>query len=190
MTFVVASDLHGSALWTRRLLDVCEAEKASQLVLLGDLLYHGPRNPLPDGYDPPAVTNMLNDAADRIIAIQGNCDAEVDSMVLRFPLARMATVMVDGHRFLCTHGHEFHDGNLPPMAGGDVLLFGHTHLYLAEERDGIFLVNPGSVSLAKQDRPNTFMVYRDDTCVIKDFSGTVMAKLSLPKQGIFNGEWI
>lgn len=179
MALVVASDLHGSAMWTRRLLDACEAEKASQLVLLGDVLYHGPRNPLPDGYDPPEVVRLLNEEAGRIVAIQGNCDSEVDSMVLQFPLFQFASVVVDDRRFLCTHGHRFNDGNLPPMVTGDVLLFGHSHLYLAEERDGIYLVNPGSVSLAKGGNPNSYMVYRNDVCYIKDFSGAVLEALSL-----------
>ncbi|WP_422478493.1 phosphodiesterase [Pleomorphochaeta sp. DL1XJH-081] len=179
MALVVASDLHGSATWTRRLLNACEVEKASQVVLLGDILYHGPRNPLPEGYDPPEVARLLNADAARIVAIRGNCDSEVDSMVLQFPLFDFASVTVDGHRFLCTHGHRFNDQQLPPMVAGDVLLFGHTHIYLAEDRDGLFVLNPGSVSLPKGGRTNTYMVYRNDVCSIKDFSGEVLATLTV-----------
>jgi putative phosphoesterase len=179
MAVVVASDLHGSAHWTRKLLEVCEAEKASQLVLLGDLLYHGPRNPLPEGYDPKAVVELLNPLSARIVAVRGNCDSEVDSMVLRFPLVESAFMVIDGRRFLCTHGHVYNDVDLPSMERGDVLLFGHTHLFLAKESDGVFLVNPGSVSLPKQDRPHTYMVYKNGVCFIKDFFGKVWEALSL-----------
>ncbi|PKL27008.1 MAG: phosphodiesterase [Spirochaetae bacterium HGW-Spirochaetae-2] len=182
MVIVIASDIHGSALWTRRLLDACEAEQASQLLLLGDLLYHGPRNPLPDGYDPKVVVELLNAQAERIIAIRGNCDSEVDSMVLRFPLAESAWIVVDGHRFYCSHGHRYHDGNPPPMASGDTLLFGHTHIHLLQERDGVYFMNPGSVSLPKQDRAHTYMVYGGHECRIKDFNGVVLDSISFPNR--------
>lgn len=180
MAVVIASDLHGSALWTRRLLDMCEAEKASQLVLLGDLLYHGPRNPLPDEYDPPAVVEMLNAWASRIIAVRGNCDSEVDSMVLKFPLVELAALVLDGRRFLCTHGHIFNADNRLPMDDGDILLFGHSHLYLCEKRENVFVINPGSVSLAKEERPNSYMVYKNGTCQIKDFIGNILTSISFP----------
>jgi hypothetical protein len=179
MVWVVASDLHGSLTWTQRLFDACEAEQASHLLLLGDLLYHGPRNPLPDGYDPSEVAELLNRNAESIMAIRGNCDAEVDSMVLNFPLMESAFLMLDNRRFVCTHGHKFNDEQLPPLGAHDVLLFGHTHVYRLEKRDGFFVMNPGSVSLPKLDRPHTYLVYRDGRCSIKDFGGGLLESLEL-----------
>lgn len=179
MTMVIASDIHGSALWTRRLLEACEAEQASQLLLLGDLLYHGPRNPLPEEYDPKEVARLLNSVAEHIIAVRGNCDSEVDAMLLHFPLAESAYVFVDGRRFICTHGHHAGPENTPPMTGGDVLLYGHTHVFGMEERDGLYFLNPGSVSLPKLERPNSFLVYRNGLFQIKDFSGTVLLENNL-----------
>jgi putative phosphoesterase len=183
MTLVIASDIHGSAPWTRRLLDACEAEQASQLLLLGDLLYHGPRNPLPEGYDPKHVAALLNGMAPRIIAVQGNCDAQVDSMLLDFPIVESATVFLDGHRFFCSHGHLLGPGSPPPMAPGDVLLSGHTHLYGIGEKDGRLFMNPGSVSLPKEGRAHTYLVYRDHACSIKDFDGRTLITTLLTSSG-------
>lgn len=180
MTVVIASDIHGSAHWTRRLLESCEAEQASQLLLLGDVLYHGPRNPLPAEYDPKEVSRLLNRWSDRIIAVRGNCDSEVDSMVLEFPLVSSAILFLDGHRFLCTHGHVYGPDNPPPMGANDILLSGHTHLYTQDERDGRFFLNPGSVSLPKEGRAHTYMVYRDHVCTLQQFDGSVVQKIVLP----------
>ena len=182
MAIVIASDIHGSTVWTRRLLDACEAEQASQLLLLGDFLYHGPRNPLPEGYDPKIVAELLNAHAGRIVALRGNCDSEVDAMVLGFPLVETAWVVVDGHRFFCSHGHRFHDKNPPPMEKGDTVVFGHTHVHLLLKRNGVYFMNPGSVSLPKQDRPHTYMVYREHGCHIKDFNGIVLDSIQLQKK--------
>ncbi len=179
MVLVVASDLHGSLIWTQRLVDACEAEKASHLLLLGDLLYHGPRNPLPDSYNPKEVAELLNRNAESIMALRGNCDAEVDSMVLNFPLVESAYLLLDSHRFVCTHGHIYNDERLPPLAQGDILLYGHSHVYCMEKRDGFSVMNPGSVSLPKLDRPHTYLVYRDGLCRIRDFEGNVLETLAL-----------
>ena len=183
MTVVVAADIHGSASWTRRLLEACEAEHASQLLLLGDLLYHGPRNPLPEGYDPKETAMLLNSFADRIMAVRGNCDAEVDSLMLRFPLVESAMLFMDGLRFFCTHGHrsDLSDPSLP--MGYDVLLSGHTHLYAGEKREGRYFFNPGSVSLPKGGNAHSYLVYRDHVCTIKDFSHAVLYSALAEKAG-------
>ena len=179
MTVVIASDLHGSSLWTKRLLRACEAEKASQLLLLGDLLYHGPRNPLPEEYDPKAVVEMLNAWRSKIIAIRGNCDAEVDSMLLQFPLVESALLFLDGHRFYCTHGHHYNPENLPPLAAGDLLLYGHTHLYQMEKQAEIWCLNPGSVALPKNGQAETYMIYRNHECTIKSMDGVEILRQKL-----------
>ena len=159
MKFVIASDIHGSAAWCERLLKAIEKEAPDQVLLLGDLLYHGPRNPLPDGYDPQGVAALLNSIADRIVAVRGNCDSEVDQMVLDFPCLADYALVVDGTTWLyCTHGHVHAPDAPPPLPKGTVFCSGHTHVKTNEVRDGIRFLNPGSVSLPK-DGSNSYAVY-------------------------------
>ena len=161
MKIVIASDIHGSAAWCRKLVDAIEQEQPDQVVLLGDLLYHGPRNPLPDGYAPAEVAAMLNGLADRVTAVRGNCDAEVDQMMLEFPCMADSALVIDGEtRLFCTHGHVFDPEHPPALSEGSLFLSGHTHVKVDEVRDGIRFVNPGSVSLPK-DGTNSFVIYRD-----------------------------
>ncbi len=150
MKFVIASDIHGSAYWCRRLCELVEAEKPDRLLLLGDLLYHGPRNDLPKDYAPKQVIPMLSAYKDIILAVRGNCEAEVDQMVLPFPcLAESAMVFADGLELYLTHGHHANPDALPPLPEGSVFLYGHTHVKLDEVRNGIRCLNPGSVSIPK-----------------------------------------
>ena len=150
MKIVVASDIHGSATWCKRVMDVVEREQPDQVVLLGDLLYHGPRNPLPDGYDPQQVTQMLNSITERIVAVRGNCDSEVDQMVLDFPCLADYALVVDGTtRLFCTHGHALTPASPPKLPEDTVFLSGHTHVKTDEMRNGIRFVNPGSAALPK-----------------------------------------
>lgn len=152
MKLVIASDIHGSATWCRKVVDVIEAEAPDNVVLLGDLLYHGPRNPLPDGYAPAEVADMLNGFADRIVAVRGNCDAEVDQMMLSFPCMADYAIVLDGARQLyCTHGHLHSPDALPPLPAGSAFLYGHFHEKRNETVGGICLFNPGSASLPKDD---------------------------------------
>lgn len=151
MKLFFASDLHGSLPATQKVLDCFEKSGADQLILLGDLLYHGPRNPLPEGYDPKAVAASLNQYASRLISVRGNCDAEVDQMMLNFPcLADYAIVYADGYRFYITHGHLFDSQHLPPLNPGDIFVHGHFHIPMLEEKNGIIIVNPNSAALPKQ----------------------------------------
>ena len=127
MKIMFASDIHGSAYYCRRLLDIYGRSGAGRLVLLGDILYHGPRNDLPKEYAPKEVIAMLNPLKDQIYAVRGNCDTEVDQMVLQFPiLADYALLVLDGKTFYVTHGHVFNQDHLPPMQAGDILVHGHT----------------------------------------------------------------
>ena len=150
MKLLIASDIHGSAYYCRKLMDLMETRRPDKLVLLGDLLYHGPRNDLPRDYCPKEVIPMLSKYADRIIAVRGNCEAEVDQMVLPFPcMAEYAQLIGDGTTFYLTHGHHASPDALPPLATGSVFLSGHTHVKLDEIRGGIRCLNPGSVSIPK-----------------------------------------
>ena len=161
MKLIIASDIHGSAFWCRRLCDLIEEEQPDRILLLGDLLYHGPRNDLPRDYAPKKVIPMLSRYADRIIAVRGNCEAEVDQMVLPFPcMADCAQLDVDGKVFYLTHGHHKSPDNLPDLPVGSVFLSGHTHVKLDEVRNGIRCINPGSVSIPK-DGSHSCLVYEN-----------------------------
>ncbi len=150
MKLVIASDIHGSAYWCSKLCQLVEAEKPDRLVLLGDLLYHGPRNDLPRDYAPKQVIPMLSQYKDIILAVRGNCEAEVDQMVLPFPcMADFSQLYADGVTLYLTHGHHHNPGNLPPLPEGTVFLSGHTHVKIDEICNGIRCLNPGSVSIPK-----------------------------------------
>ena len=150
MKLMFASDIHGSLPVAERVLALFAESGARWLVILGDVLNHGPRNALPEGYAPAQVAERLNSVAERIIAVRGNCDSEVDQMLLHFPItAPWQQVLTEHQRLFLTHGHLYGPANLPPLAAKDVLVYGHTHLPVAEKRDEIFLFNPGSVSIPK-----------------------------------------
>ena len=150
MKLVIASDIHGAAFYCERMLDVVAREKPDALVLLGDLLYHGPRNNLPDDHAPKDVISQLNEVTVPIVAVRGNCEAEVDQMVLDFPCMADYTIIQDGDRqIFCTHGHLFSPEKLPKLAQGSLFLSGHTHVKRDEIIDGIHVFNPGSVGIPK-----------------------------------------
>lgn len=172
MKWLIASDIHGSAYWCERLLAVFKKEKADVLVLLGDILYHGPRNELPMDYNPKKVIAMLNGFANgthdeeekphRILCVRGNCDAEVDQMVLDFPImADYAVIELGGRYAYLTHGHVYGEENPPKLKEGDILIQGHTHIQRCVEKDGILFLNPGSVSIPKGDGYNGCLVFDD-----------------------------
>ena len=166
---VIASDIHGSAHWCRRLLERFEQEGADRLLLLGDVLYHGPRNDLPEGYAPKEVLAMLNAMRERIFCVRGNCDGEVDQMVLQFPIMADYAVFQLGERTVyATHGHHWNATTPPPLVAGDVLLYGHTHVPLCAEKDGFTALNPGSTSLPKESSPHSYMVWENGVFLWKD----------------------
>ena len=162
---MIASDLHGDRVCTEHLLVRYRESGASKLILLGDLLYHGPRNDLPAGYDPKGVITLLNSLKQELLCVRGNCDTEVDQMVLEFPiLADYAFLEMDGLTVFATHGHNFHLAKLPPLKKGDILLHGHTHVPKAEPfGEGNLYVNPGSVSIPKEGSPKSYLIYENRT---------------------------
>ena len=170
MKWMIASDLHGSAYYCRKMLEAFEREGADRLFLLGDLLYHGPRNDLPREYAPKEVIPLLNGKKEKLLCVRGNCDAEVDQMVLEFPvLADYAVRPVGQRRIYATHGHIYHVKNLPPLAPGDVLLHGHTHVPAwTEFGQGNLYLNPGSVSIPKENSPHSYMTLEGNTMQWKE----------------------
>ena len=181
MKYLYASDIHGSAYYCRKLLDAFREEQAERLVLLGDLLYHGPRNDLPREYAPKEVIALLNEHKNKIYAVRGNCEAEVDQMVLEFPvMADYCILSVDGRTFYATHGHIYNQDNLPPLQEGDILIHGHTHVLKAQQMDGYILLNPGSVSIPKEGNPATYAVLENSIFTIKDFDGNTVREMRLP----------
>lgn len=183
MKLLIASDIHGSALYCRQLLECFDKEKADKLILLGDILYHGPRNDLPEEYAPKKVIAMLNERKQDIMCIRGNCDTEVDQMVLDFPiLSEEGIIFADGHTFVLAHGHKLAGVTKPVLRDGDVLICGHTHVPKAEqqpvdagdESKGTYLyLNPGSVSIPKENSWHGYILYENNTFAMKDFDGEV-----------------
>jgi len=215
MKWLIASDIHGSAYWCERLLETFKREKADVLVLLGDILYHGPRNELPRDYNPKKVIAMLNGFASgadntnctnvtanttgthceephRILCVRGNCDAEVDQMVLDFPiLADYAVIELGGRLAYLTHGHVYGEDNPPKLKKGDILIQGHTHIQRCVEREGVLFLNPGSVSIPKGDGYNGCIIFDDETfteAFSEAFTADAISKTSpVPKAGEFKG---
>ena len=176
MKYVICSDIHGDLDGARLALEAMERECADRLILLGDILYHGPRNALPHSYDPKAVIELLNKNKEKILAVRGNCDTEVDQMVLDFPiLADYAFLDVDGLRIFATHGHKHGRDNPPPISSGEILLTGHTHIPAIERLEGgAYYVNPGSTSISKGNFERSYATLYEGKIEIKNFSGGVI----------------
>ena len=181
MKWLIASDLHGSAYYCKQLLAAYDREGADRMLLLGDLLYHGPRNDLPRDYDPRAVTAMLNARQGDILAVRGNCDADIDQTVLQFPIWADYALLSEGRTLIfATHGHLFDLDHLPPLHEGDILLHGHTHVPAWEKRDGVTYLNPGSLSIPKDGTPHGYMTLENGVFLWKELkSGEVYREYKL-----------
>lgn len=174
MKYFIASDIHGSFKYAESLFKAFEREKADKILLLGDLLYHGPRNDLPEGYEPKAVIELLNRYKDRIVCVRGNCDTEVDQMVLDFPIMADYGIFAQGDVVVyATHGHVFGGDNPPKLRGGEILLCGHTHVPKCEQKEGFVYMNPGSVSIPKENSWRGYMLWEDTAFVWKDLEDNV-----------------
>lgn len=172
MKWIIASDIHGASAFCEELINAFHAEKADKMLLLGDLLYHGPRNDLPDRYEPKSVINQLNALAGKIVCVRGNCDTEVDQQVLEFPImADYALIDVGERLVFATHGHKFSYDSPPLLAPGDILLHGHTHIPACEKKNGFVYCNPGSVSIPKGGSKRSYMTLDNSTFYWKDFEG-------------------
>ena len=177
MRLMIASDIHGSAYYCAQMLEAYKREGAEKLLLLGDILYHGPRNDLPEGYAPKEVIAMLNPMKNELLCVRGNCDTEVDQMVLEFPvMAEYCFLSLDDNTIFATHGHVFSPHHLPPIKDGDILLNGHTHVPACEEildmNGGKYrYLNPGSVSIPKEGSAHSYMIYENGTFTWKNLDG-------------------
>ena len=160
MKLMIASDIHGSSYYCRKMIEAYRQEEADRLLLLGDLLYHGPRNNLPRDYNPKEVISMLNEIKNELLCVRGNCDTEVDQMVLDFPiLAEYCLLELDGRTIFATHGHNFNPDNLPMLKEGDILLNGHTHIPANQNMGTYTYMNPGSISIPKEGSAHGYMIY-------------------------------
>lgn len=175
MKLMIASDIHGSAYFCERLLEAFDRETADRMLLLGDILYHGPRNDLPRGYAPKQVLAMLNAVKTCLFCVRGNCDTEVDQMVLEFPILADYCLLTAGERLIyATHGHRYNLNALPPLQPGDILLHGHTHVPAWERfGDGNLYLNPGSVSIPKNGSPNGYMILENRCVQWKTLEGEI-----------------
>lgn len=174
MKLMIASDLHGSAYYCKKLVEAYHAEAPDKLLLLGDLLYHGPRNDLPLEYAPKEVIEMLNPLAPNLLCVRGNCEAEVDQMVLNFPvMADYAYLSVNGIDIFATHGHLHGEQNPPPLQNGTLLLCGHTHIPACNRYDGYVYVNPGSLSIPKENSHHSYLILENRTLTWKTVEGEI-----------------
>ena len=173
MKLLICSDIHGDLDSAQKVISAAREESADKILILGDLLYHGPRNDLPPTYAPKEVIKLLNENKDMLITVRGNCDTEVDQMVLEFPiLADYAILELDGITVFATHGHNHNLDKLPPIGKNTVLLHGHTHVLKSLDfGDGNVYLNPGSVALPKEGNPRTYMTYENRVFTVKDFLG-------------------
>ena len=183
MKILIASDIHGSALYCEKLLGATERENADKILLLGDLLYHGPRNDLPDGYAPKKVIEMLSSLTDKITCVRGNCEAEVDQMVLPFPVMADYCILdseeAKGHRIFATHGHHFNPETPPKLRAGDILLNGHTHVPACRDCGDFLYVNPGSVSIPKDGSEHSYLILENGRLSWKDLDGKIYMEHTL-----------
>jgi len=180
MRLMFASDIHGSAEDALKIKEIFLNSGADKLVLCGDLLYHGPRNDLPEGYNPKKVIEILNSLSDDIIAVRGNCEAEVDQMVLDFPVMADYVMLYDDKiRMYITHGHIYNPENPMKLKKGDVIISGHTHVLKAEFNGDFYFLNPGSAALPKEGNPKTYMMYEDREFRVKTFDYEVVSKIEI-----------
>lgn len=176
MKLLIVSDIHGDLASTDFMLSIFKKENCDKILLLGDILYHGPRNDLPPSYNPKAVIELLNANSDLFLAVRGNCDTEVDQMVLKFPiLADYCYLSLDGISVFATHGHTYNTSNPPPLRKGEILLHGHTHVLKCEKfGNENYYINPGSITIPKENNPKTYMIYEGRCFTIKDFKGNII----------------
>lgn len=177
MKYLVVSDIHGSYYYAKKLEQIIMKENPSKIILLGDLYYHGPRNSLTDEYNPMEVSKILNKYKDNIICTRGNCDAEVDEMISEFKFEEYIQININGLDFFFSHGHIYNIDKIPPI--GDIIVYGHFHTGYIREKDGLVFVNPGSISLPKNNTAHSYLIIDDNKLILKDIDGKVIQKKNI-----------
>lgn len=172
MKYLVISDIHGSSFYAEKIEEIYNKEKPDKIILLGDLYYHGPRNQLTEEYNPMAVSKILNKYKDIIICTKGNCDAEVDEMISEFKFEEFIELEINSKKFFFSHGHKYNMDNIPPV--GDVVIYGHLHTGFIETQYNIIFANPGSISLPKNNTPNSYLIITDEELILKDIDGNII----------------
>lgn len=181
MKIFFISDIHGSIDCLNKAMEQFRKEEANYIVVLGDALYHGPRNNIPSSYNPKEVVGVLNTYKDKIIAVRGNCDSEVDQMLIEYPMmSDYSIILHKGKRLFLTHGHIYNRENLPNIGRGDILVHGHTHIPVAEKiENGIIVFNPGSITIPKENNPNSYGVLEGNMLKVKDLEGNTIREISM-----------
>ena len=174
MKYLVISDIHGSNYYAKKIKEIYNKENPDKIILLGDLYYHGPRNPLTEEYNPMEVSKLLNNLKDKILCTRGNCDADVDEMISEFDFNDNIELDINGKKFFFTHGHKFNIDNIPNNI--DVLVYGHFHTGFIKEKDGVICVNSGSISLPKDGTKNSYLIINDNEIILKDVETNIIDK--------------
>ena len=174
MKYLVVSDIHGSSYYASKINVIYEEESPDKIILLGDLYYHGPRNPLTQEYNPMEVAKIFNDLKDKILCVKGNCDAEVDEMISEFEFQESINLTINNKKFFFTHGHKYNIENIPNNV--DVLVYGHFHTGFIKEKDGVICVNAGSISLPKNNTKNSYLIINDSEIILKDIDDNIIDK--------------
>lgn len=179
MKYLILSDIHGCLSNLTQVLDFFDHEAYDMLIILGDILYYGPRNRVPDGMDAPGIVERLNTMADRVVAVRGNCDAEVDQMLLRFPImSDYALLVLQDKRIFLTHGHKYNPDVMPAL-GIDALFYGHTHLWQLEAREGVLICNTGSITFPKGGNVPTFVTLEAASIHVRQLDGSILKSMPL-----------
>lgn len=178
MKFLIASDLHGSKYYLDKLLEVVKIEKPDKIVFLGDIYYHGPRNPLPKDYSPKDVANNLNSIKNDIIVLQGNCDSQVDTLVSEFDFLSDLVIAIGNKTFFLSHGHVYNKDSMP-KTNFDGIIYGHFHTGFIFEENGVIIANPGSLSLPKENTLNSYLVLDENSLSLKDIDTNLIKKINL-----------
>lgn len=177
MKYLVVSDIHGSEYYANKIKEIDEKEEADKIILLGDIYYHGPRNPLTRVYNPGEVANILNSLKEKILCVKGNCDAEVDEMISEFKFKDKIELTINGKRVLFTHGHKYNIDNIPQNV--DILIYGHFHTGFIQEKNGIICINSGSISLPKNNTKNSYLIIDDNKIMLKDLEENLIAEVKI-----------
>ena len=178
MKLLIISDIHGSSYYAQKIEEINKREKPDQIILLGDLYYHGPRNGLTEQYDPMKVAGILNDLKDKIRAVRGNCDAEVDEMISDFKIEQNIEEQINNKHVFFSHGHIYNMNNIPNKEV-QIMFYGHFHTGFIEEKNGIIFANPGSISLPKNNTEHSYIIFDSNTIILKDVDGNIIQEKNI-----------